>query len=166
MIRKATATDSTSIANIYNHYIADTVITFEESEISLDDMGERIEKISQLGLPWLVAEDKGDVIGYAYASPWKERSAYRFSVEVTVYLARHLTTKGWGTKLYESLFHELEKLPVHSAIAGITLPNVASVALHEKFGMEKVAHFQEVGYKFEQWLDVGYWQVQLHEPTT
>lgn len=161
MIRKALETDAQSIAKIYNHYIESTVITFEENQLSTNDIVERISKANTLKLPWLVAEENEELIGYAYAAPWKERTAYRFSVEVTVYLAEPATAKGWGSMLYESLFSELRTLPIHSAIAGITLPNPASIALHEKFGMEKVAHFHEVGYKFDRWLDVGYWQGQI-----
>ncbi|MFT7129668.1 MAG: L-amino acid N-acyltransferase YncA [Gammaproteobacteria bacterium] len=161
MIRKAVKADSQSIAKIYNHYIQSTVITFEEARLSTVDIENRIDKTNALKLPWFVAEENDVVIGYAYAAPFKERTAYRFSVEVTVYLAEQVTAKGWGNKLYECLFRELRTLPIHSAIAGITLPNPASIALHEKFGMEKVAHFHEVGYKFEQWLDVGYWQGKI-----
>jgi L-amino acid N-acyltransferase YncA len=161
MIRKAVTTDSESISKIYNHYIESSVITFEEILLSASEIAARIEKTNALKLPWLVAEENHELIGYAYAAPWRERTAYRFSVEVTVYLAEQITAKGWGSKLYESLFCELRSLPIHSAIAGITLPNPASVALHEKFGMEKVAHFHEVGYKFDRWLDVGYWQGQI-----
>lgn len=163
MIRKAIKTDCQSIAKIYNHYIENTVITFEETQLSSNDIANRIDKINALHLPWLVAEENDEVIGYAYAAPWKERTAYRFSVEVTVYLAEQVTAKGWGSQLYESLFAELRSLPVHTAIAGITLPNPASVALHEKFGMKKSAHFSEIGYKFDRWLDVGYWQGQTKE---
>jgi L-amino acid N-acyltransferase YncA len=92
------------------------------------------------------------------ATKWRERFAYRFSVEVTVYLAPTFTGNGVGSQLYDALFSVLKSRSIHSVIGGITLPNLASVALHEKFGLEKVAHFKEVGFKFEQWKDVGYWQ--------
>jgi phosphinothricin acetyltransferase len=108
-----------------------------------------------------VAEHHGNIKGYAYATKWKERSAYRYSVEISVYVDRERQGQGWGTKLYQALFTQLQKLDIHLAIGGITLPNDASIALHEKFGMIKVAHFQEIGFKFEQWLDVGYWQLEL-----
>ncbi len=113
-------------------------------------------------LPWLVAEnDSGVVVGYAYASKWKGRCAYRHSAEVTVYLAPDAAAQGVGTRLYEALFSELRDRGIHTAIGGIALPNPPSVALHEKFGMKKVAHFAEVGHKFDRWIDVGYWQVVL-----
>lgn len=161
MIREATTADAKIIAKIYNHYVEDTVITFEEDPVSINEMACRIEKVSNAGLPWFVAEERGEVIGYAYAIAWKERAAYKHSVEVTVYLSCERGAKGWGTKLYEAVFLALKNTSVHVVIGGITLPNPASVALHEKFGMKKVAHFKAVGYKLNQWLDVGYWQIEL-----
>ena len=161
MIRAATASDAQSIADIYNYYITNTVVTFEEQTISKADMNDRIEKVVGSNLPWLVADDGGAVIGYAYAGKWNTRSAYRRTVETTVYLAHSSVSKGWGTQLYRALFDTLRNTSIHVVIGGITLPNSASVALHEKFDMKKVAHFAEVGYKFGQWLDVGYWQTEL-----
>jgi phosphinothricin acetyltransferase len=159
MIRSVLDKDVISIAEIYNHYISKTVVTFETETITSDNIFARISKIQSDELPWLVAEDDtGKVIGYAYASKWRERFAYRFSVEVTVYLSPNSSGHGVGTKLYEALFAELRLRSIHSVIGGITLPNKASVALHEKFGLEKVAHFKEVGFKFNGWKDVGYWQ--------
>ena len=155
--------DAKRIADIYNHYISNTVITFEEDPVSVDDMSTRIDKIKSDSLPWLVAEDEsGQVIGYAYATKWRDRFSYRFSVEVTVYLSPKHAGKGHGTLLYTELFKQLKAKNIHSVIGGITLPNAASVAVHEKLGMKKIAHFSEVGYKFEQWLDVGYWQGTLN----
>lgn len=159
MIRNVLEKDAISIAEIYNYYIAETVITFETETITADDISARIAKIQSDNLPWLVAQDsEGKVIGYAYASKWRDRFAYRFSVEITVYLSPNVSSNGIGTKLYQALFSELKLLSVHSVIGGITLPNPASIGLHEKFGLDKVAHFKEVGFKFNQWLDVGYWQ--------
>ncbi len=158
VIRPATISDAEAVARIYNHYIANTTITFEERAITSSQMAERIGKVASASLPWLVAEHDGRVNGYAYATQWKERSAYRFSVEITVYLATEAIGRGIGSALYEALFAELDKRGVHAAIGGIALPNPASVALHEKLGMKQVAHFEQVGFKFGQWLDVGYWQ--------
>jgi phosphinothricin acetyltransferase len=159
VIRNAVAKDAASIAEIYNHYISDTVVTFETEMIRSEDILSRISKVQSDGLPWLIAEDgSGKLIGYAYVTKWRERFAYRFSVEVTVYLAPTFIGNGVGSQLYDALFSELKSRSIHSVIGGITLPNPASVALHEKFGLEKVAHFKEVGFKFEQWQDVGYWQ--------
>jgi len=162
MIRAALTSDSTAISEIYNYYIANTVITFEEQLVSASDMQARIINTNNDKLPWLVIENENnEVIGYAYANKWRTRSAYRTSVEITVYLDNKAKGKGLGKVLYQALFNDLEQKNIHAVIGGITLPNEASVALHEKFGMEKVAHFKEVGYKFNQLLDVGYWQVNL-----
>lgn len=162
MIREVQDNDAEAICDIYNHYIANTIITFEEKILTPTIMLSRIINVLDTKLPWLVVEDSsGQVIGYAYATKWRERHSYRFSVEVTVYLSPEHGRKGLGTQLYKVLFDRLKAQGIHSVIGGITLPNVASVAMHEKFNMVKVAHFKEVGLKFNRWLDVGYWQVGL-----
>jgi phosphinothricin acetyltransferase len=158
VIRAATTADAGGIASIYNHYITDTIVTFEEVPVSADEMARRIAEVETDQLPWLVAIESGRVVGYAYASKWKRRVGYRTSVETTVYLADGHGGKGIGSKLYTELFSIIEAKGFHSAIGGIALPNDASVALHEKFGMKRVALFREVGIKFGQWVDVGYWQ--------
>jgi phosphinothricin acetyltransferase len=109
-----------------------------------------------------VWEEDGAIAGYAYATEWKERSAYRFSVESTVYVAPGLAGRGIGTRLYEALLAELQRRKVHCVIGGISLPNDASVALHERLGFVKIGHFKEVGWKFDRWVDVGYWELVLH----
>ncbi len=161
MIRSATESDAQAITDIYNFYIKNTVVTFEELPVRQNEIIERIGKITGSNLPWLVAEDAGMVIGYAYAGKWNVRSAYRHTVESTVYVSNSAVAKGWGTRLYTALLDLLRQKSIHVVIGGITLPNPASVALHEKFGMKKVAHFSEVGFKFGKWLDVGYWQMEL-----
>ena len=163
IIRAATDSDAQVIADIYNYYIAHTVVTFEEQPVSWRDILDRMAKVADSNLPWLVAADAGVVVGYAYAAKWNARSAYRHTAESTVYLSHTAVANGWGTRLYQALFDKLRLAAIHSVIGGITLPNPASVALHEKFGMKKVAHFKEVGYKFGRWLDVGYWQVELKD---
>ena len=157
-IRAAVAADAVAIAAIYNHYVRETVVTFEEEPVAVDAIAARIGQVAAAGLPWLVAERAGVVVGFAYAAPWKERSAYRYSVECTVYLAPGLEGRGIGSALYSALFERLEQAGIHAVIAGIALPNERSVALHESFGMTKVAQFREVGFKFGRWVDVGYWQ--------
>lgn len=158
MIRVASIKDAGDIAGIYNYYIAHTAITFEEQEVTASQMACRIEEVHSLSLPWLVADRSGQVAGYAYANKWKARSAYRFSVETAVYVHRDHIGEGLGSKLYDALFAALRDRAVHAAIGGIALPNERSIALHEKFGLRKVAHFAEVGFKFGKWIDVGYWQ--------
>ncbi|MDO6446905.1 GNAT family N-acetyltransferase [Colwellia sp. 1_MG-2023] len=161
IIREVELSDAQQIANIYNYYIEKTVITFEEQLVSANDIQARIEKIKKADHIWLVAEFDSQIVGYAYSAPWRDRSAYRYASEVSVYLSSDSQGKGIGSLLYQSLFEQLKLTQIKILIGGITLPNEASVAIHEKFGMEKVAHFREVGYKFDQWLDVGYWQVKL-----
>ena len=160
MIRAARTNDATAIAEIYNHYVRHTVVTFEEVPVDVKEMAQRILDVSER-LPWLVWEDGGAVVGWAYATPWKPRSAYRFSVETTVYVAASHQRRGVGDALYSKLIEELRARKLHSAVGGIALPNEGSVALHEKLGFRKIAHFAEVGRKQDRWVDVGYWQLIL-----
>jgi L-amino acid N-acyltransferase YncA len=160
-IRPVTLGDAASVARIYNHYVADTIVTFEEEAVSAEEIVNRIFEVQSASLPWLVAERGQDILGYAYASTWKRRIGYRFAVEVTVYLDPACVSQGIGSRLFAQLLPELKALGVHTAIGGIALPNDASVRVHEKFGFEKVAHFRENGLKFDRWIDVGYWQLML-----
>lgn len=165
MIRDARPDDAGLIADIYNHYVLNSTVTFEIEKLSISDMAGRITETQKQDLPYIVyIDDERRVIGYAYASKWKGRCAYRYSVEVSVYLHPEQSGQGMGTALYSALFKQLSELGYHVAIGGIALPNAASVALHEKFGMKKVAHFKEIGFKFGQWVDVGYWQGFLSSP--
>ena len=157
-IRSATAADAAAIAEIYNHYITETVVTFEVEPLTVAEMSRRIEEIQSCSYPWLVAERGGSVMGYAYASQWHVRRAYRYSAEMTVYLAPGQQRRGVGTALYQQVIDKLTLDGFHTVIGGIALPNEASVALHEKFGFRMAAHYREVGFKFGRWIDVGYWQ--------
>jgi phosphinothricin acetyltransferase len=161
MIRTAIPADATALAAIYNHYIRETVITFEEADITPADMAQRIGKLAAAGLPWLVLEEEGELLGYAYAGPWRERSAYRFASESSVYLRHDATGRGRGKRLYAAVIAAARAAGRQTLIGGVALPNAASVALHEGLGFEKVAHFARVGRKFERWIDVGYWQLAL-----
>jgi len=160
MIRAARTNDAPAIAEIYNHYVRHTVVTFEEVPVAVKEMAQRILDVSER-LPWLVWEDDGAVVGWAYATAWKPRSAYRFSVETTVYVAASHQRRGVGDALYSKLIEDLRERKLHSAVGGIALPNEGSIALHEKLGFKKVAHFAEVGRKLDRWVDVGYWQLIL-----
>jgi L-amino acid N-acyltransferase YncA len=158
IVRACAPTDVAQICDIYNHYIERTVITFEETPVALDEMQARVATVTQR-YPWLVAVDaQGQVLGYAYASAWKTRAAYRHTAETTVYVRDGRVGQGCGKALYAALLARLDAQGCHVALGCIALPNAASVRLHEHFGFAKVAHFNEVGRKFEQWLDVGYWQ--------
>ena len=161
MIRLASGADAEALARIYNHYVSETVVTFEEEPVAPGEMARRAAEVLGAGLPWLVAEESEGVVGYAYASQWKGRCAYRFTVETTVYLAPDAVGRGLGPALYVELLERVRALGMHTAIGGIALPNDASVALHEKLGMERVALFREVGFKLGRWIDVGYWQKAL-----
>ena len=157
MLRSCRPSDAMQICAIYNHYVRDTVVTFEEAPVADDEMAQRIVDVTQRQ-PWLVLEENGVILGYAYATAWKTRSAYRHSVESTVYLSRSATGRGLGTQLYQALIADLRARDTHCFIGGISLPNAASVALHEKLGFKRIGQFSEIGWKFGQWVDVGYWQ--------
>ncbi len=159
-IRVATPGDAAAVAGIYNTYIARTVATFELDPISHEEMQKRMTVV-QAGHPWLVAEKEGQVIGYAYASAWKGREAYKQTAETTIYIHPRHVQNGLGLPLYHQLLSLLKSLGHHVAIGGIALPNLPSIRLHERLGYEKVAHFREVGFKFGQWIDVGYWELIL-----
>lgn len=161
-IRTADAQDAERICSIYNHYIATTSISFEEEPVAPADMVQRIADVASSKLPWLVMLDGDKLIGYAYATKWRVRAAYRFAVESSVYLDPDYAGKGAGTMLYEALLAELRQRELHLVIGGIAQPNEASVRLHERLGFIKVAHFSEVGSKFGRWIDVGYWQLKLN----
>lgn len=154
------AEDAAAICEIYNHYVSDTVVTFENDPIDVPTMRRRIETIAEQ-FPYLVYEQGGKVLGYAYADTWRHRTAFRRTVETTVYLHRDWPGKGIGSRLYAELLRQLRTTGFHAAVACITLPNTASVALHEKADFRKVAHFTEVGWKFDRWLDVGFWELIL-----
>ncbi len=160
MIRRIRLDDAKQIADLYNYYIKNTVVTFEEKIVPPSEFERRIKE-NDPKLPWLVVEENNEILAYAYASKWKARSAYRHSVETTIYLREDVRGKGLGTLLYSELISILKTQNIHAIIGGVTLPNQASVALHEKMGYEKVAHFKEVGFKFGKWLDVGYWELIL-----
>jgi L-amino acid N-acyltransferase YncA len=159
-LRAATVEDAQALAEIYNYYIVDTIITFEEEPVDSTEMANRIAEVTSK-FPWIVWEENSEIVGYAYANAWKSRCAYRNSVETTVYLRNGQESKGIGSQLYRELLQRLRSSGIHTAIGGIALPNVASVKLHEKCGFEKVAEFVEVGFKFGQWINVGYWQCLL-----
>ena len=157
-VRAAASADAEAVAAIYNHFVLRTIVTFEEEPVSPAEIARRMDDVREASLPWLVAERAGAVVGYAYATAWRVRRGYRYSTEVTVYVAPGAGGLGIGSLLYADLIPALEERGIHAAMGGIALPNDASVALHEKFGFKKVAHFEQVGVKFDRWIDVGYWQ--------
>jgi phosphinothricin acetyltransferase len=162
MLRQCTATDAVEVCRIYNHYVCGTVVTFEETPVSEADMAQRIADVSSR-LPWFVWEENGRILGYAYATAWKARAAYRHSVEASIYLEQQATGRGIGTELYKALIATLRQGDFHCVIGGAALPNPASVALHERLGFRRVAEFKEVGFKLGRWVDVAYWELVLNE---
>ena len=160
-IRTAHPDDAPAILAIYAPIVEHTAISFELSAPDEPEMRRRIQATLPR-LPWLVGEDaQGAVNGYVYASPFRERAAYQWAVEVTAYVRADCRGQGVGRRLYERLFVLLQELGYHQAVAGITLPNEASVGLHEALGFVPVARYPAVGYKHGAWRDVGYWQKAL-----
>lgn len=157
IIRPCQSDDVEQICTIYNYYINNTVITFEEVPVTVADMTARVETYTKL-YPWFVCEVDNAIAGYAYASKWKERSAYKYTAEITVYLKHGFDRKGYGKALCTRLLDSLKELNCHVVLGCIALPNDASAGLHESLGFKKVAHFTDAGRKFRQWVDVGYWQ--------
>jgi L-amino acid N-acyltransferase YncA len=160
-VRMAGAGDAAALAAIYRPYVSDAVTSFEIDPPGAAEMARRIEVVLAVA-PWLVAlDDTGDPIGYAYASRHAERAAYQWSVDVTVYIRQGSHRRGVGRALYAALFPLLRLQGVYVAHAGITLPNPASVGLHESFGFLPVGVYPAVGWKLGAWRDVGWWQLPL-----
>ena len=164
MIRSATAKDASAICDIYNYYIDNSVISFEYEKVSVEAMQQRIETTTA-NFTWLVYEEQGEIQAYAYANLWKAREAYKHILELTVYASHNLTSKGVGTKLYQALIDTIKNYPddkkIKSLMGVIALPNEASVALHKKMGFIEAGYFKEVGFKFDEWIDVAYYQKDL-----
>jgi L-amino acid N-acyltransferase YncA len=161
-IRLATERDTEAIQRIYAPFVLDTAVSFEIEPPSVDEMRSRILKVLAR-LPWLVYELNGNVIGYAYASLHRERAAYGWSVDVTIYTDADHRRHGVGRALYTSLLAVLDLQGFYNAYAGITLPNPGSVGLHEAMGFEPVGVYRAVGYKLGRWHDVGWWQRSLRD---
>lgn len=160
-IRDAASSDAAAIAAIYNEHVRGTIVTFELDAVDDAEMARRIAEVQSRGLPWLVACIGEDVVGYAYAGPWKARAAYARTVETSIYLAGAAWGRGLGKRSYAALIERQRAAGMRALIGGVSLPNPASVRLHEAMGFEYVGRFREVGHKFEQWIDVGYWQLLL-----
>jgi phosphinothricin acetyltransferase len=160
MIRPAILSDARAMAEIYNPYVRDTTITFEEEPVTAAEMAGRITKVTE-AYPWLVWDEGGQILGYAYSSVWRARAAYRYSTETAIYLSMKHRGQGVGTSLYRALLDELQQRGFHSALGCLSLPNEPSVRLHEKLGFQKVGHMKEAGWKFDAWVDVGFWELML-----
>jgi L-amino acid N-acyltransferase YncA len=163
-VRIAVPTDAIAIQGIYAPVVTSTTISFELEPPTVEEMAQRIES-TLAHYPYLVAESNGQVLGYAYASQHRARQAYGWSVDVTVYVDPVYHRGGIGKALYERLLPLLERQGFHAAYAGISLPNVASQALHERFGFQHIGTYPEVGFKHGKWHDVGYWRRLLNPAT-
>lgn len=157
-IRQVKLEDAAQVAEVYNYYIQNTHHTFENEPLSADEMEKRIAATME-NHPYLVAEEDGEILGYAFASQFRLREAYEFSAEVSIYVRNEAKQRKIGTQLYVQLFDQLAETDVHAIVAGIALPNDASINFHERLGFEKVAHFKAIGYKLGRWIDVGYWEM-------
>lgn len=161
MIREATAADAAIIAEIYNHYVLTTDVTFETDALTTDDMLRRMEGVMAEG-PFIVAVDSdGNVEGFAYAHRWRERRAYSHTYETTVYVDHRRQGHGTGRELLRELIARCRMLDIRALIACITETNKPSIQLHEEEGFLRVSHFKEVGRKFGQWLDVVDYELML-----
>lgn len=159
-IRVARPEDAETIQSIYAPIVLNTAISFEAAVPSVAEIRERIA-ITLQTYPYLVAVQEGQVVGYAYASQHRARAAYRWAVDVTVYVAEGQRRSGVGRQLYDVLLPALKRLGYRSAYAGIALPNEGSVGLHERLGFQHIGTFPQVGFKLEAWHDVGYWRFDL-----
>lgn len=160
-IRPVTPADHEAILNIYNHYVTDTIISFETEPLTLSEMSRRINDISSK-YPYFVCEaSDGSIAGYCYAHQWKERAAYSNTLETTIYLSPHHTGSGIGRELMETLIDSCRKSGFETLIACITYGNHASCRLHENLGFTKASHFHRVGKKFGLSLDVVDYQLIL-----
>lgn len=162
MIREVKIEDAKEIVNIYNYYINNTVVTFEEKELSIKEMEERIIEKKKHN-PWIVYEEDGKVIGYAYLSTWNPRISFRYTSEISIYFDINNLGKGRGTKLFKELIDLAPSYNVHTIVSAITMPNDVSVNLHKKAGFKQVAEFKEVGFKQNRWLDLGHFQLILND---
>lgn len=162
MLRDCRPSDAAGICRIYNHFVRETVSTFEEAPVSEAEMASRIEEVTRT-LPWLVWEQAGAIRAYAYATRWKPRSAYRFTTESSVYVDPEHAGTGLGAQLYGALIEQLRARGVHCVVAGIALPNDASITLHERMGFTPVGQFSQIGWKLGRWVDIGYWQLLLDD---
>jgi phosphinothricin acetyltransferase len=162
IIRLVNLADVSTIRSIYAHYVWLTNITFEYEVPSEMELNARIEGILAR-FPWLVAELDNQIIGYAYASTFRYREAYDWSAETSIYLRNDCQGRGWGTKLYQTLLDVLAGQGFVKAIAGVTIPNLASENLHTRLGFQEVGIFSQIGYKFQEWHSIKFYELKMNE---
>lgn len=155
--------DAAAVAAIYRPAVTSSLASFEEEPPNADEMARRMRSTLER-TPWLVADEGGDVLGYAYAGPHHQRAGYRWSVNISVYVASGHGGRGIGRRLYDELLALLRRQGLVNVYAGITLPNPPSVALHEAIGMRRIAVYAGVGFKHGAWHDVAWYHLRLAEP--
>lgn len=160
MVRPFKISDTQQLLEIYNYYVLNSTATFDDVPLSFEMFSDKITRINT-GYPCIVFEENNKILGYAYGSKFRPKPAYNKTVESTVYVKYDVFGKQIGTKLYKELLDLLKKEQYHTVLGVLTLPNDASVKLHEKFGFTKVADLKQVGFKFDEWQDVGFWQLNL-----
>lgn len=161
-IRPITENDLTRCVGIYNYYIENTTITFEEQPLSLEAFSARVRRI-EAQYPYLVAEEDGAVVGYAYLDAYNERSAYRYTADLSIYLAHDCLSRGVGGRLLEAIERAGAARGLRNIISIVTEENARSIAFHEKHGYTEVGRMRKVGLKFDRWLDVVFYQKVLEE---
>ena len=161
--RIAGVDDAGAIADIYAPYVRDTIISFETEAPDAHEIAQRMARLGR-NYPWLAASSGGRLVGYAYACENRSRLAYRWSVDAAIYLDAAAQGRGIGRALYQRMFDLLRAQGYVNAFAGISLPNSASVGLHEAMGFTLIGIHRQVGYKLGAWRDVGWWQLALREP--
>ena len=160
MVRAFQKNDIQAILDIYNYYVLNTTVTFDIEAVTFEAFSDKVHKINA-EYPFLVFEEEGAILGFAYASRFRPKPAYNYTAESTVYVKHTAHGKQIGTKLYEALIDELKQTEIHTLLGVLTVPNDASIKLHNKFGFKEVAHLKEVGFKFGEWQNIGIWQLKL-----
>ena len=161
MIRDVKLSDSERITEIYNYYIENTIITFEEIIVSNEEIKSRIKKIQKQNYPYIIYEENNKLLGYAYVDKWRQRSAFDITLETSIYIDKDYLNKGIGKVLYKELIDRTKKLNIHSLVGVISIPNKPSRKLHQELGFQLIGNFREVGIKFNQLIDVEFWQLNL-----
>ncbi|WJJ95960.1 GNAT family N-acetyltransferase [Algibacter luteus] len=160
MIRSVHIDDASALLDIYNYYVLNTTVNFDIDPLSLETFTDKINHIVS-EYPYIVYEENNEILGFAYGSRFRPRPAYNYTAESTVYVKHTAHGKQIGSKLYAELIRLLKETDLHTVLGVLTVPNDASINLHEKFGFEKVAHLKEVGLKFGEWQNIGIWQLKL-----
>lgn len=165
-VRQATERDIPDMREIYNYYVANSTVTFDEDAQTLKEMREKFRHVAQFGYPWLVAvSPRGVILGYAYVTPWKQKAAYRFTVEDSIYLAPAAAGKGIGKALFTRMLQDAADAGVKEVIAVIADKGAeASIAMHQKAGFKEIGHMGKVGFKFGRWLGTVLMQKSLKKP--